>query len=97
MQAWTYVIYLISFIISGYSIALALALIFACSPIQKGWDPTITWGSCINRPAVYLATAIANTSSDVVLILVPLRVVWGLHMRLIQKLGVIIMFGIGCL
>ncbi|KAJ5935984.1 hypothetical protein N7454_005282 [Penicillium verhagenii] len=97
VQAWTYAIYIIAFIISGYSIALPLALIFACSPIQKGWDITITQGSCIDRPAVYLATAITNTASDLVLILIPIWVVWGLRMRLLPKLGVIFMLGIGCL
>lgn len=96
-QAWIYFIYLVAFIISGYSIALALALIFACSPIQKGWDITITWGSCISRPAIYLATAITNTVSDLVLILIPVKIVWGLRIRFIPKLGVIFMFGIGCL
>ncbi|CEJ60849.1 hypothetical protein PMG11_09405 [Penicillium brasilianum] len=98
-QEWVYSIYIIAFVISGYSLALALALIFACNPIQKGWDISIPpgVGSCINRPGVYLATAVSNTLSDVILILIPIRVVWGLQMRLIQKLGVVAMFCIGCL
>ena len=96
-RAWQYTIYLIAFIIAGYSTALTLALIFACSPIQKSWDASITQGSCINRPAVYLATAITNTVSDLILILIPVRVVWGLHMPTVPKLGVIVIFGIGCL
>lgn len=97
MRGWAYTIYFIAFIILGYSLALALALIFACSPIQKGWNASISSGSCINRPGVYLATAITNTLSDLVLILIPIRVVWGLQMRLMQKLGVVAMFCIGCL
>jgi hypothetical protein len=96
-QIWQYTIYLIAFVIAGYSAALTLALIFACNPIRKGWDASITQGSCINRPAVYLATAITNTVSDFILILIPIRVVWGLRMPLIPKLGVIVIFGIGCL
>jgi hypothetical protein len=94
-----YTIYIIAFIISEYSLALVMALIFACSPIQKGWDTSIPRGvgSCINRPGVYLGTAVTNTLSDVVLILIPIRVVWGLQMRLVQKLGVVAMFCIGCL
>ncbi|KAJ5266942.1 hypothetical protein N7478_009750 [Penicillium angulare] len=94
---WKYTLYVLAFIISGYSLALSLALIFACNPLQKGWDGTILRGSCINRPAVYLATAITNTVSDIVLILIPVKVVWGLRMRLIPKLGVAVIFGIGCL
>ena len=97
LRGWVYTIYFIAFIITGYSIALSLALIFACSPVQKSWDVSITSGSCINKPAVYLATAVTNTFSDLVLLLIPIRVVWGLHMRLVQKLGVVAIFCIGCL
>jgi len=97
ITAWKYTLYVLAFIISGYSLALSLALIFACSPLQKSWDGTILGGSCINRPAVYLATAITNTVSDIVLILIPVKIVWGLRMRLIPKLGVVVIFGIGCL
>jgi energy-converting hydrogenase Eha subunit A len=97
VRVWVYTIYLLAFIISGYSIALALALIFACRPIRKSWDPSITWGSCINRPGIYLATAVTNTVSDLALIVIPVRVIWRLRMRLVQKIGVIVMFGIGCL
>lgn len=96
-QSWQYTIYLIAFIIAGYSTALTLALIFACSPIQKSWDASVTQGSCINIPAVYLATAITNTVSDLILILIPVRVVWRLHLPIIPKLGVMVIFGIGCL
>jgi energy-converting hydrogenase Eha subunit A len=96
-RVWVYTIYIVASIISGYSIALVLALIFACRPIQKSWDPSITWGSCINRPGIYLATAVTNTASDLALIVIPVRVIWGLRLRLVQKLGVIVMFGIGCL
>ncbi|KAE8381292.1 hypothetical protein BDV26DRAFT_278872 [Aspergillus bertholletiae] len=94
---YVYIIYVVGFIIAGYSIALDLALIFGCSPIQKSWDVTITTGSCINTSGVYLATAITNTVSDVVLILIPIPIVWGLQLPFIQKVGVICMFGVGFL
>ncbi|KAF3392439.1 hypothetical protein F1880_008677 [Penicillium rolfsii] len=98
-RGWAYSIYIIAFFISGYSLALTLALIFACNPVQKGWDISIPpdVGSCISRPGVYLATAVTNTLSDVILILIPIRVVSGLQMRLSQKIGVVAMFCIGCL
>ncbi|OJJ33628.1 hypothetical protein ASPWEDRAFT_112833, partial [Aspergillus wentii DTO 134E9] len=94
---WRYTIYLVTFIISGYSVALMLALIFACRPISKAWDASITTGSCIDRPAVYLATAITNTVSDVVLILIAIPIAWNLRLPFVQKLGVVRMFGLGCL
>ncbi|KNG86951.1 hypothetical protein ANOM_004212 [Aspergillus nomiae NRRL 13137] len=93
---YVYTIYAVGFVIAGYSIALPLALIFGCSPIQKSWDITIA-GSCINTSGVYLATAITNTISDVTLILLPIPIVWGLRLSIIQKVGVLCMFGVGFL
>ncbi|KAL3452738.1 hypothetical protein BJX65DRAFT_292734 [Aspergillus insuetus] len=95
IRAWAYTIYFVGFIIVGYTIALTLALFFACNPLDKNWNPFIVGGSCINRPGVYLATAATNTVSDVVLILIPVNVVWRLRMGWMRKLGAICMFGIG--
>jgi hypothetical protein len=94
---WRYIIYTVIFIIAGYSIALALALIFACHPIQKAWDVSITTGSCINRQGAYLATACTNTASDIALIIIPVPAVWKLKMPLGQRLAVVGMFSVGCL
>ncbi|KAJ5536254.1 hypothetical protein N7513_009440 [Penicillium frequentans] len=96
IRAWEYTIYALAFIVIGYTLGEALVIIFACSPIQKNWDVTIN-GSCINRPVLYLMTTITNTTSDVVLILVPLHIVWGLRLPLIQKIGVAFLLGLGSL
>ncbi|PWY90326.1 hypothetical protein BO94DRAFT_623130 [Aspergillus sclerotioniger CBS 115572] len=92
-----YIIYLVTFIIAGYTIAITLSLIFACRPIAKNWDVSITTGHCIKRTGFYLATAITNTISDVMLILIPIPIVCRLRLPLAQKLGIGCMFGIGCL
>jgi hypothetical protein len=96
-RVWAYTLYLIGFVIVGYTIALTLALLFACSPIAKSWSLSIKGGSCINRSGLYLATAATNTLSDIILILIPIKVVWKLRLRAIEKLGALFVFGIGCL
>ncbi|PYI08864.1 hypothetical protein BO78DRAFT_405304 [Aspergillus sclerotiicarbonarius CBS 121057] len=97
VKAWVCTLYLVGFVIAGYTIALTLVLIFACDPVAKNWNPFILEGSCINRNGAYLATAATNTASDLVLLLIPIRVVSKLRMRLIEKLAAIVVFGIGCL
>ncbi|KAL4981840.1 hypothetical protein BDW68DRAFT_196014 [Aspergillus falconensis] len=97
LQPYRYLLWFIAAVIAGYSVALMLALIFACHPIERAWNAAITTGSCIDRPAVYLATAITNTVSDLVLIVVPIPAVVRLHLPTIQKIGVICIFGLGCL
>jgi hypothetical protein len=94
---WKYIIYAVAFLISGYSIGFVLAIIFACSPVAKSWDPTITNGSCIDVKAIYLGSVVTNTASDVILILIAVPIVWKLRLPFLQRLGVITLFGVGCL
>ncbi|CEL10859.1 hypothetical protein ASPCAL13967 [Aspergillus calidoustus] len=94
---WKYIICTVAFLISGYSIAFVLAIIFACSPVAKSWDPTITNGSCIDVKAIYLGSVVTNTASDVILILIAVPIVCKLRLPLLQRLGVIALFGVGCL
>lgn len=93
---WKWTLRIIAFIIAGYGIALIISIIFGCSPIQKSWDAAITGGHCINRPAVYMAIAVTNTVSDVVLIIIPIPIVYRLKLPFSQKLGVACIFGVGC-
>ncbi|GKZ28303.1 hypothetical protein AbraIFM66950_003559 [Aspergillus brasiliensis] len=88
IRFWRYVIFVVTFVIASYTIALTLGLIFPCQPIAKNWDLTITTGHCVNRVGFYLATAITNTVSDIVLIIIPIPVIAKLKVPLIQKLGI---------
>ncbi|KAL3458989.1 hypothetical protein BJX64DRAFT_208496 [Aspergillus heterothallicus] len=96
LRPYRWLLWFIAIIITSYTIALVCALVFACNPIERAWNAAIA-GSCIFRPAVYLATAITNTVSDVVLLVLPIPAVLRLHLRMVQKIGVICIFGVGCL
>ena len=89
---WTTMIFVI-----GYSAALFFALIFACTPLQRNWDITITSGSCANKGGMYLATAGLNAATDVLLLVIPLPMVLQLHVPLSQKIGLVAMFSVGSL
>jgi steroid 5-alpha reductase family enzyme len=100
MQFWKYFIYVVSGIITAYTLAIFFALIFACHPIQRNWDPIPqSWNMdyCIDRAGLYLATAITNTTSDIILILIPIQIIWRLRLPVRQKLGIAAIFGVGCL
>ena len=85
-----------TFVVS-YHIALILALIFACNPIQKSWDATILTGHCINRPAAYLTNGILNVVSDFIILLLPLPMIKNIQMPLRQKILVVSFFSVGSL
>lgn len=61
------------------------------------WDVTVTGGSCINRPGLYIATAVANIVSDLVLFVLPIPMVIGLQIPLKQKIGLSLIFAVGSL
>ncbi|KAI9682138.1 MAG: hypothetical protein M1817_000192 [Caeruleum heppii] len=90
-------IYIIGAITVGYTLAVMFALLFACQPVAKSWDLSITGGSCINQPAVYLANGILNVISDIAILILPMPMVWQLHIPKRQKFGVGLMFATGSL
>ncbi|KXH63218.1 integral membrane protein [Colletotrichum salicis] len=84
-------------IIAGYSIGIFFALVFACDPIAMSWDVTITEGTCINRPSLYIATAAANIISDLILFALPIPIVVKLQIPRRQKIGLFFIFAVGSL
>jgi hypothetical protein len=94
--AYKWVLHVITAVVVGYSIAIPFALVFACHPVQKTWDLTITGGSCISREGLYIATAVTNIVTDLALILLPIPLVLGLQMPNIQKIYLLVVFIIGC-
>lgn len=98
LERWyKYAVYAAMAFIISYSIALAFALIFACTPLEKNWDITITTGTCINKGQLYLSTAGLNAGTDVILLILPIPMIIKLHVPVVQKVGLILMFGIGSL
>lgn len=85
------------FFVSGYTIGLFFAVMFACHPINKNWDITVTGGSCVNQPVLYFATAAVNIASDVILFVLPLPMVFKLQLPFKQKIGLMGIFTIGSL
>lgn len=82
-------------VVALYTIVITFMMFFNCSPPQKQFDFSITGGSCIDAAILYMATAVSNIITDVMLFLLPIPMVYQLHMPRPQKAGAIIVFGIG--
>lgn len=81
--------------IVGYTIGIFFSLLFACNPVEKSFNALVTEGTCISTASLYIATAVFNIASDVVLFVLPLPMISGLQMPRKQKLGLVFIFGIG--
>lgn len=85
-------------LVACYTITIAGCLLFSCRPIKASWDPySFETGDCINTAVLYIAIAVANIVSDVLLFIIPIPMIVRLKMPLAPKIGAGIMFGIGSL
>ncbi|KAI8653867.1 hypothetical protein NCS56_01342000 [Fusarium sp. Ph1] len=84
-------------IVTAYTVIIAFMMWFLCNPPRKAFDFKVEGGSCTDAAILYMATAVSNIVTDVILFVLPIPMVYNLHMPKIQKLGAIIVFAIGSL
>ncbi|KAI0966394.1 hypothetical protein F4678DRAFT_449249 [Xylaria arbuscula] len=65
-----------------------------CKPYAKLWDKTLP-GTCNDNNAIDVATASYNFLSDFLILLLPQRVIWRLHLQTTKKFGIALVFAIG--
>ncbi|KAH8883714.1 hypothetical protein GQ53DRAFT_663278 [Thozetella sp. PMI_491] len=76
-----------------YTIIIASLLLGGCSPVKLNWDPYAS-GTCLNTAVLYMAIAVANITSDVILFLIPIPTLIRLKMRPALKIGAMLMFAL---
>ncbi|PYH91740.1 hypothetical protein BO71DRAFT_39817 [Aspergillus ellipticus CBS 707.79] len=82
----------------GYWISCTIAFVVCCRPVSYYWTQYSNpdGGRCaFNLYPFYLGNAAANVTTDVIILLVPIPIVWRLHMRTTQKLLVCSIFMLG--
>ncbi|KAI0127579.1 hypothetical protein BJ170DRAFT_683413 [Xylariales sp. AK1849] len=82
-------------IVASYTAVITMLMLFHCNPVKKAFDFTIEDGSCMDAGILYIATAVSNIITDVMLFMLPIPTILGLRMGLGQKLGAIFIFAIG--
>ncbi|RYP85778.1 hypothetical protein DL769_000886 [Monosporascus sp. CRB-8-3] len=82
--------------IAIYSFIIFFGLIFVCNPVRMAFTVTENIeGSCLQQPALFIAIAVTNTVTDVILFIMPIPMVWNLKMPRTQKFGVVLVFAVG--
>ena len=67
-----------------------------CIPFEKLWMPTIP-GGCINLPKLYYGSQIPNIITDAIILMMPVKVVWNLHVSKTRKYLLLGIFALGLL
>lgn len=88
-------IYFIMAIIVIYSLVASFVWVYACRPLEKWWDLTITSGSCINWLKIPIFSGAMNTATDAVILFLPALILRDVQLPKKQKVGVIIVLMTG--
>ncbi|KAF4556758.1 Hypothetical protein D9617_1g086390 [Elsinoe fawcettii] len=80
----------------SYGIAYLFAIIFACKPVARSWDPTIP-GVCFPVAPFYYGTSIINCCIDLMLFILPIPLLLKLQIDKRRKIGLVVAFGLGTL
>ncbi|KAJ6086212.1 hypothetical protein N7486_010493 [Penicillium sp. IBT 16267x] len=65
-----------------------------CEPLPKFWVHSIP-GHCLNTITYFRAIAGTNLATDVLLLVLPMPIVWGLHRPASERLALIAVFALG--
>ncbi|TLS26120.1 hypothetical protein PpBr36_04787 [Pyricularia pennisetigena] len=93
---WWTSVFLI-FLQTTFSIVLIVMLNFVCVPNASIYDLTVAGECNLDKHAMELASASLHLFTDVVMLFLPQKVIWGLNMSFKKRLGVAGVFGLGVL
>jgi hypothetical protein len=88
-----YACYIIGVLIAMWCIACVFAIGLRCTPVEANWNPAA--GKCIPLRPVFLAQSIPTITFDIVILLLPVRLIWGVQMARPARIGVIVVFLLG--
>ncbi|KAJ2891353.1 hypothetical protein MKZ38_000557 [Zalerion maritima] len=80
--------------VAVYCVASVVATIFQCTPVSRAFNKSIE-GTCINSGTFWYANAAFSISSDLVILILPMPLVWKLQIQRIQKIALVIVFALG--
>ncbi|PTU23610.1 hypothetical protein P175DRAFT_0433060 [Aspergillus ochraceoroseus IBT 24754] len=77
-----------------FSVCLVGGLV--CIPVDKLWNPAIV-GGCLDLAKFYYGLQIPNIATDAIILVMPMKIVWGLQMAKAQKVILCGIFMVGAL
>ncbi|KAF5250827.1 hypothetical protein FANTH_4018 [Fusarium anthophilum] len=80
-------------IVSLYTFGITLTMLLVCNPPRKAFEFKVG-GQCIDAAILYMATAVSNIATDVILFILPIPMIYNLQIPRKQKAVVVVVFGI---
>lgn len=73
-------------------ISYTIAAMFQCMPFAFNWDKTIPNGRCFNVQFYANSSSVPNMITDLAVLVLPLRSVWGLKISVGRRVGLLLIF-----
>ncbi|OJJ77766.1 hypothetical protein ASPBRDRAFT_37015 [Aspergillus brasiliensis CBS 101740] len=91
--------YIVGVMVIAWVLANELVLAFRCHPIDLAWTGTAEQQakSCVSQSNIFIAQSAPTIFFDLLILIMPIRVVWGLQLQSAQKIGAILVFSLGLL
>lgn len=91
-------IYLLMFIVILWGFGFSITILSACrDDFRARWISSKFEAKCINTFLMLYALAISDFVIDVLIILLPIPMIWKLHLEPSRKLGISVVFLLGSL
>ncbi|KAJ5174129.1 uncharacterized protein N7482_000006 [Penicillium canariense] len=89
------VIYISLFIMLFYYVPALFIKIFFCDPISAYWLGTSNGGRCLDQRKVIIADSVISIATDLWILVLPVPLMWPLHMTTSKKMRVMGILGAG--
>lgn len=80
----------------AFGIAVVISDFLTCRPLSKAWNP-LQPGVCENPVNSAIALSSCNMATDLIIILLPMPMIWGLQMATRRKIELTVVFALGFL
>ncbi len=99
-RLWTVFLYSVTAVQVAYFIGNTIFIFLACRPLHTRWDFRVTDGYCVSPQQFLIASnvgSVINITTDLLLSLAPMVMLWNLHRPLRERILVCCLMGIGLL
>ncbi|KAF2867684.1 hypothetical protein BDV95DRAFT_646623 [Massariosphaeria phaeospora] len=95
-RTFTRVLWGVGAFILAYSITSAMVNLLQCVPIAANWNPKLAaTAKCVDFGSELIALSTINAVTDFVLLVLPMPILWRLHVNLEKKIKLMVMFALG--
>ncbi|CAN8097131.1 unnamed protein product [Discula destructiva] len=73
---------------------LFFATIFECTPVERSWNTSLP-GHCFRAKVLPYFSGVTSSATDLFVLVLPMKLVWGLNLNSARKLRLVAIFGLG--